>query len=116
MLFIVIVLLVFITQSLFYHFWLVALDSFIASVLLGKSFRHSFWSSFLASFLVWFGQVYFIDSQNGSLLSTKMANLFGLGRSEWIILITILIGAFTGALGGVVGFSLRNIFLLKKKK
>ncbi len=116
MLFIVVVLLVFITQSLFYHFWLVAVNTFFATLLLGKSFRHSFWSCFLAVTLVWAGQVYMIDSANQSLLSAKMANLFGLGRSEWIILITILIGAITGGLGAMAGFSLRNIFLVKKKK
>ena len=116
MLFIVVLLLVFITQSLFYYFWLVALDAFFASLFLGKSFRHSFWSCFLAVLLVWAGQVYLIDSQNGSILSTKMANLFGLGRSEWIIFITIFVGAITGGLGALAGFSLRNIFLLKKKK
>ncbi len=116
MLFIVILLLVFITQSIFYHFWLVAVDAFVACLLLGKSFRHSLWSSFFAVLIVWAGQAYMIDSQNGSLLSTKMAILFGLGRSEWVFLITILVGALTGALGGLAGFSLRNIFLTKKKK
>jgi hypothetical protein len=114
MLFIVIALLVFIIQSLFSEFWLAAVASFVSALLLGRSAWHSFLSGFLGVAIIWFGQVLFIDIQNESLLSNKIAQLFNLSDGNFLILITVLLGGITGGLSAITAYSLKDIFITKK--
>ena len=108
MLFIIIALLVFITQSIFYHWWLVALDAFLAALFFARSSWEAFLSGFAAVALVWFGQAYYLNSRNEGLLLEKMTNLFGfLPSSEWLFAITVLLGALVGGFAALTAYSIR---------
>ncbi len=114
MLFLVIALLVFITQSLFTDFWLSAASAFIASLLLGKSNFHSFFSGFFGVGVIWLGYILFIDTQNESLLSDKIAQLFKLPSGTWLMVVTVCIGGITGGLSAWTGYALKALFIVKK--
>lgn len=113
MLFIIITLLVFITQSVFTHWWLIAIDAFFAALLVGKTPFRSFLSGFVAVALVWLAMALFINQQNEGLLLGKVSELFSLS-STWLLVITTLIGAFVGGFSALSGFYLKAIFMKKK--
>lgn len=114
MLFIVIALLVFITQSLFTDFWLSAASAFVASLLLGKSNLHSFLSGFCGVGVIWLGYIIFIDTQNESLLADRIAQLFNLSSGNILIVITTCIGGITGGLSAWTAYALKALFITKK--
>ncbi|TAE74145.1 MAG: hypothetical protein EAZ85_05160 [Bacteroidetes bacterium] len=114
MLFIVIALLVFITQSLFTDFWLSAASAFIASFLLGKNNLHSFLSGFCGVGVIWLGYILFIDTQNESLLADRIAQLFKLSSGTWLIVVTTCLGGITGGLSAWTGYALKSLFISKK--
>ena len=112
MLFLVIALLVFITQSLFYHWWFILIDCFVAALLVGKQAGSAFLSGFLGVGVVWLGQILYTNSMNEGLLLDRIGILFGL-KGYWIIIITILIGGITGGFSALTGYHLKTLW--KKK-
>lgn len=109
MLFIIIVLLVFITQSVFTFWWLAMLDAFVVSLFMGKSAWIAFLSGFAGVGLVWFGQIYYINHQNEGLLLRKIAEFFPFSPTM-LFTVTVLIGAFSGGLGAWAGYSIRALW------
>lgn len=111
MLFIVIALLVFVTQSIFYHWWLIAADAFVAAFFFGKSSWGVFFSGFLAVALVWAGQAYYLSSRNDDLLLGKMAELLGpLPSPIWLLGITALMGGLVGGFSALTAYSIRSLW------
>ncbi len=113
LLFIVIALLAFISQSLLMHWWFAALSAFLGALLLGKGAWSSFFAGFFAIALVWLGQAYFLNIRNEGLLLGRISELFSL-TSVWVFVITVSIGALTGGFASLSGYSLKAIF--KKEK
>jgi len=103
MLFLVIVLFVFITQYLLPNWWwLIAVDCFLATLLVGKKGWTAFLSGFLGGGLVWTSYALLINNQNEGLLLGRMAQLFG--RELWIIIATGFIGAIMGGMSALTGY------------
>lgn len=109
MLFIVIALLVFITQSIFTHWWLIIVDSFAAALFFGRSAWGAFFSGLLAVGLVWLGQSYYLDLQNEHLLITKISQLFKL-TPELLFAVTAGVGGLVGGFSALSGYSLRALW------
>ena len=69
---------------------------------------YAFWAGFAAIFLLWGGMAYWLDQQNGGILSEKVGQIVfassSLGTSSDIGTIMILISALLGGLAG--GFSM----------
>ncbi|WP_051295884.1 hypothetical protein [Eisenibacter elegans] len=116
MLFIVIALLVFITQFLLHHWWLVIIDAFIAAVLLGRKSWGSFLSGFFAVGLVWFGMAWFLNYRNEGLLAGKIIQLFPLSLQSpyWLLFFTALIGGLVGGVSAWSGYSLKALWVRDK--
>jgi hypothetical protein len=110
MLFLVIALLVFITQSLLYQWWIIAIDAFLAALLLGRSGWQSFFSGFLGVGVVWFGQAFFLNYQNEGLLMAKVAQLFQLPDDYWLLLITGLVGGLVGGFSALSAYSIKSLW------
>ncbi|MCU0445919.1 MAG: hypothetical protein MUE85_13490 [Microscillaceae bacterium] len=113
MLFVVIALLVFITQSLFYHWWLIVVDAFLGALLLGKNGWQAFLSGFLAVALVWAGQAFYWNYQNEDLLANKIADLFFLPNSMALLGVTVLIGGLVGGFSALSGYSIKAFWQTK---
>jgi hypothetical protein len=70
----------------------------------------SFSAAFAGVFLVWLGYAFWLDTQNASVLSSKIAVLFSVNKPVLLLLITGIIGGITGGLGGWAGSELRKLF------
>ena len=113
MLFIIIAILVYITQSIFASWWWIAVVSFVAAILVGRSKWEAFLSGFLGVAAVWVAQSFFVNQANEGLLAEKIAQIFKLPSGEWLLVITGVIGGLVGAFSALSGYSLRAI--LNKK-
>ncbi|MEL6630911.1 MAG: hypothetical protein AAFQ83_05565 [Bacteroidota bacterium] len=69
---------------------------------------YAFWAGFAAMFLLWGGMAYWLDQQNGGILSAKVGQIVfassSLGTSSDIGTIMVLISSLLGGLAG--GFSM----------
>lgn len=96
--------------NLFLPWWSIA----IPGILLGYFFKKKAWASFgwgfLALFILWAGQALYIHFMNDGILSTRIANMLGVGSPYLVVLIT-------GVLGGLVsGFATMTGALIKFEK
>ncbi|MEL6132961.1 MAG: hypothetical protein AAFR59_06310 [Bacteroidota bacterium] len=69
---------------------------------------YAFWAGFAAMFLLWGGMAYWLDQQNGSVLSERIGQIIfssgSIGASSDLGVIMVLITALIGGLAG--GFSM----------
>jgi hypothetical protein len=98
-------LLSFIT-GIYFPWWSIAIISFLVALLIHQSIWRSFLSGFLGIFLLWLVLTSWIDVSNNSILSHRIAQLFSLGSSLLLIIITSLIGAIIGGFAAMSGSSL----------
>jgi hypothetical protein len=90
-------------------FWSVALVSFLVAVFIHQKPWMAYLAGFLGIFLLWALLAWWIDAQNNSILSTRMATLFPLGGSSaLLILISGIVGAIVGGLSALSGSFLRR--------
>lgn len=88
--------------------WSFALICFLVALLLPQRIWISFLSGFIALFVVHFLLALWIDSQNQSLLSTKIAQLFKLADAAFLlVLLTAFISALIAGFASMSGSSLR---------
>lgn len=92
---------------LFLPWWGIAIVAFLVALLVRQTIGESFLAGFTALFLLWGVLALWIDIKNESILSTKIAQLFSLGESHFLlILLTALIGALVGGFAAMCGASL----------
>ncbi len=103
------VLLAFIAGILsFSPWWGFALTSFLVAILVHQKGWKAFLSGFLGLFLLWAGLAWWIDMQNNSLLSSKIAAILPLGgNSVLLILVTGFVGGLVSGLAAITGSYLR---------
>jgi len=119
MLFIVITLLVFITQYLLNYWWLAALDAFLATLLLGKSSWQAFLSGLFAVAIVWFAMAFYLNYQNEGILLERITQMlvtqtFGLQSNAWVLGATALVGGTLGGLSALMAYSIKSFWKQKK--
>lgn len=90
----------------------------LSPLFIGFLFNSSRWSTFLAGFLgialVWLYVIITTDASNQSILSSKIATMFGLPSKEWLIFMNILLGGVLGGWAALTGLSFRKLFIRKK--
>ncbi len=96
-------------SGLYLQWWGFAIGAFIASLAIPQGSGRSFLGAFLAVFMLWGLLAWWIDSQNNSILSQKIARVLPLGGSVFSL---VLLTAFIGAL--VAGFAALTASYLKK--
>ncbi|WP_018612780.1 hypothetical protein [Segetibacter koreensis] len=103
--------------ALFFPWWIIAVAAFIVAALIPQSRFKAFICGFLALFFLWGGQAALIDTKNGHLLSTKVAQILPLGGSYIaIILFTALVGGIIAGLAALTGSFLRTPPVAVRKK
>ena len=96
--------------GLYLPWWSAALAAFFSALVIPMRSRKAFLSGFLGVFVLWVLLAWLIDLKNHGILSRKVAEIFPLGGSTFLlILITAIIGALVGGLGALTGSYLRNI-------
>lgn len=71
---------------------------------------------FSGIFLVWLTAAFIIDGGNNSVLSSRLAQLFGLPDGPAFVIITGVLGGIFGATGAMTGYYLRKSFPLRTGK
>jgi hypothetical protein len=94
--------------GMYLEWWSIAIVAFLVALLLPQGLGRSFLAGFLGIFLLWGVLSLWIDIKNDSLLSNKMAGLFGLPSGILLVLITALVGALVGGFAAMSGSSLRG--------
>ena len=100
----------------FFPWYSVAFASFIVAYLINIRGFASFIAGALGVGLLWLGYAWMIDQNTHSILSDKMAGIFSLSDSVYMLIITFLIGFFVGGFSAWSGQSLRNAFSKKRRK
>ncbi len=89
--------------------WSIALAAFVVAAFIRQSPGRAWLSGFLGIFLLWAVLAWWIDVKNQSILSQKIAELFPLGGSVFLlILLTAFIGALVGSFGALTGSYIRK--------
>lgn len=103
-------LLIFWLTTLLLPWWALLIPAFLLGTALFEKNSRAFISGFAAAFSAWALQVIYIDIANHSILSSRMAEMFGVGQSWVVILLTALIGGTIGAFGTLLGTRFRLLF------
>lgn len=87
----------------------IALVSFLIAVFVYQKPGMAYITGFAGMFLFWSLLAWWIDAQNDSILSHRMAQVFPLGGSSFLlIVVTGLVAGFVGGLAALSGSYLRN--------
>ncbi len=93
--------------NIFLPWWSIA----IAGLIIGYQFKEkplpSFLWGFLGVFLLWGGQALYVHIANDGILSTRIAEMLGVGSPFIVILITGVLGGLVSGLATMTG-SLAN--------
>ena len=93
--------------GLFLPWWSIAIVAFGVALFMKQFIGKSFFSGFLGVFLLWAIVALWIDLKNESILSHKIAQIFPLGGSSFLlILVTAVIGALVSGFAAMSGASL----------
>lgn len=97
--------------GLFLPWWSIAVFSFIVILFIPMKSGKAFLAGFIGVLILWALLAWLIDMQNSSILSKRIAELFHLGGSSFLlILCTALIGAL------ISGFSSLSASYLRVKE
>lgn len=91
------------------YWWFFAIAAFLVAALIHQKGFKAFFSAFLALLILWFALAFWIDMENESVLSVKIASLLPLGGSKWMLmLVTGLIGGLVAGFAALSGSYLRS--------
>lgn len=94
--------------GLYFPWWIIGVAAFVVSVFIPQSPAKAFLSAFIALFLLWGAQSFYIDQLNAHLLSIKIASILPLdGSYVLIIVLSAFIGGLVAGLAGLTGSFLR---------
>jgi hypothetical protein len=102
-----VVILICMVLQYFLPWWSAAVAGFASAFLFKKKAFYSFVLGFAGVSMVWAGYAFWLDIQNASILSTKIAVLFRVQQPMILLLVTAIIGGITGGLGAWTGSELR---------
>jgi hypothetical protein len=92
-----------------FGWWSVALVSFLVAILVQQKAGKAYLAGFTGIFLLWSLLALWINIQNQSVLSAKIAKVIPLGGSPAaLILVTAFIGALVAGFGAMSGSYLRQ--------
>jgi hypothetical protein len=95
--------------GLYLPWWSIAIAAFISALLIPMKSGKAFLAGFLGVFILWALLAWWIDMKNQGILSKKVAEIFPLGGSSFLlILVTALIGALVGGIASMSGSYLRR--------
>jgi hypothetical protein len=110
MLFLIILILSF-ASGYFLPWWVVAIAAFLAAFFIGKTSGQSFWSGFLAVFIVWTVLALFKSIPNDHILAKRVATMFHLHYWIFILFVSAFIGGLVGGMAALSGVLLKRVFI-----
>lgn len=96
--------------GLYLPWWNIAIIAFLTALFIPLKPGYAFLAGFLGIFLMWAIVALWWDIKNESILSHKIAQLFPLGGSSFLlIMVTALVGGLVGGFAAMSGSSLRKL-------
>ena len=93
--------------GIFLPWWSIAIVAFLVALLIKQKIWLAYLAGFTGIFLLWGGLALLIDIKNRSILSQKIAHIFPLDGSAFLmILLTAFIGALVAGFAAMSGSSL----------
>lgn len=103
-------------SGLFLPWWGIAIAALIVALIVRQAAGRAFLSGLLGVFLLWSGLALWIDTQNGSILSQRIAHILPLGGSNvLLIIVTGLVGGLVAGFAAMCGSYLRPSAVKKRK-
>ena len=90
--------------------WVTAIICFIMALYAGKTPSQSFWSGFLAIFIVWLVLILFKTVPNDHVLASRVTVLLHLKRWYLLLSITALTGGVVGGMSALSGLMVKRLF------
>lgn len=100
---VLIVIVLSLVLQVFMPWWTAAIAGFVVGLAFNNPSFKSFSIGFIGVFVVWATYAFWLDVQNASVLSKKIAVLFSVHQPVLLLLITGIIGGITGGLGSWAG-------------
>lgn len=97
--------------EIFLPWWSVVLVAFMVNLWLPTRGISAFLSGVLGIGMLWLIYAWLIDMETSSILSEKVASLFGVGNPAAMIIITALAGGLVGGFAAMSGSHFRRIFM-----
>ena len=95
--------------SLYFPWWSIAIAAFAIELVLNLRPAKAFLAAFCGLFILWGLLSWWIDIENNSILSKKIATLLPLGGSVFLlILVTALVGGLVAGLAALSASFLRK--------
>lgn len=89
--------------------WSIAIAAFLVAAFIRQNPGRAWFSGFLGIFILWAVLAWWIDIKNQGILSRKIATLFPLDGSVFLlILVTALVGALVGGFAAMTGSFVRK--------
>jgi len=99
----------------YFGWWWIVISAFIGGGLIKTSGTRSFFAGAFGVGIVWLWLTLKVDISTGSILTQKIAELFGLGHQGFIIGIAVFIGCIIGALSAWTGHNFRKLFEKRRR-
>ena len=97
--------------GLYLPWWGIAIAAFVVALIVYQNAGMAFLAAFAGLLLLWSGLAFWIDSENESILSTRIGELLGIGNNTFLLIF------ITGAVGGLVaGFAAMSGSFLRNNK
>ncbi|WP_224998431.1 hypothetical protein [Cesiribacter sp. SM1] len=91
-----------------FPWWSALVCAAVISALIPTTSLRAFMSGFTAVGLLWLVCALIFSAQTDFVLSSRVASLFGVNSSAFIIFLTTLIGGIAGGMGALCGNQLRK--------
>jgi hypothetical protein len=89
--------------NLFLPWWSIALAGLLVGFLTNEKAGAAFGWGFLALFLLWSGQAFYINIANDGVLTGRIATMLNVGSPYLVILATGIVGGIVGGLATMTG-------------
>ena len=96
-------------QLLTPYWWWVMIVPFAYGAAAARSGWKAFRTGFFAAGLLWLGTSLFLYLTGSGLIATRMARMFGLGRSWLMVFVTALVAAVAAGASGYAGYAVRAL-------
>lgn len=101
---------------LYFPWWSMAICAFFAGAIIGGKNLSTFFSGFIGLGFLWLIQAFIIHNDSDGILSSKIAELFGLSDGTYMVVISGIIAALVGGFSSLSGFRFRKMFSRNKSR
>ncbi|MEQ9427005.1 MAG: hypothetical protein RJQ09_21465 [Cyclobacteriaceae bacterium] len=102
---------------MYFPWWILVVIAFLVSAVIPGNDFGAFLSGFLGVGILWMAIAWKIDIESGSVMSSKIANMFPVGGdTTMLVIIGGVVGGLAGGFGSLSGNLFRKIWMKKKQK